>query len=529
MSQVYLKSNIKSEPLIWKWYAWVHLVSPLTAGCNLKNRYIPILESFVKKPELHVEAQSMPEMVGSPFVNLPIEAVHDVETILDMLKTESQPLIDLATDYLDFERSLHETYTGQSLEQAYQLMPDSLKGCVELIYDSYNQPKIRIIEKLLYNKYYNTISQESYLTSMSSDDRPFALSTPYIPQEEAISVNLPFSSKAYDHLFESQFRPSSLSTLMDILEVPSDDMRNFASLFTENTPEKKDDRHFNVDGVRVRYFGHACVLLQTKEISILIDPFISYNYTTNLQRYTYDDLPDTIDYVLISHAHQDHIQLETLHKLRHKIKKIIVPQNLAGSILDPCLKLILEQFGFNEIITMGEFDSIHLANGEILSVPFFGEHGDLEIMSKLSYVVRLNKTRFLFATDSNNLSPELYINIKNAVGKINVAYIGMECHGAPLSWLYAPLFSKPLARKFDQERRLSGSNFEKVRMILKDLDVEDVFIYAMGMEAWLSYIMGLAYTDASEPIIESNKLIEYCKSVNLNCERLYISNEKIFE
>ena len=50
------------------------------------------------------------------------------------------------------------------------------------------------------------------------------------------------------------------------------------------------------------------------------------------QRYTYADLPETIDYVLITHNHQDHCMFETLLQLRHRIKNIIVPKNNGGGL-----------------------------------------------------------------------------------------------------------------------------------------------------------------------------------------------------
>lgn len=36
-------------------------------------------------------------------------------------------------------------------------------------------------------------------------------------------------------------------------------------------------------------------------------------------RFTFNDLPDRIDYVVISHNHQDHCSPEVLMQLRHKI------------------------------------------------------------------------------------------------------------------------------------------------------------------------------------------------------------------
>ncbi|MEO6719971.1 MAG: hypothetical protein ABIN67_06455, partial [Ferruginibacter sp.] len=36
-NQLYLKPNVVLEPLVDKWYAWSHLISPATAAMNIVN------------------------------------------------------------------------------------------------------------------------------------------------------------------------------------------------------------------------------------------------------------------------------------------------------------------------------------------------------------------------------------------------------------------------------------------------------------------------------------------------------------
>jgi hypothetical protein len=97
----------------------------------------------------------------------------------------------------------------------------------------------------------------------------------------------------------------------------------------------------------------------------------------------------------------------------------------------------------------------------------------------------------------------------------------MECDGAPLSWLYGPLISKPLARKLDQSRRSNGSDYEKAIQIVSQLNPQHVYVYAMGQEPWLTYLTSIQYTDESRPIIESNKLVNTCRQQGLISERLF--------
>ena len=66
-------------------------------------------------------------------------------------------------------------------------------------------------------------------------------------------------------------------------------------------------------------------------MTILTDPIISYGYPTDLKRFTFDDLPESIDYVLLTHNHQDHILFESLLQLRHRIRNIVVPRDGGGN------------------------------------------------------------------------------------------------------------------------------------------------------------------------------------------------------
>ncbi|MBE8726723.1 MBL fold metallo-hydrolase [Flavobacterium hungaricum] len=79
------------------------------------------------------------------------------------------------------------------------------------------------------------------------------------------------------------------------------------------------------------WFGHSSYYLQLAGKRFLIDPVFSGNAspvpgTTRSFKgtdiYTVDDLPE-IDYLLITHDHYDHLDYETILKLKPKTKKVI--------------------------------------------------------------------------------------------------------------------------------------------------------------------------------------------------------------
>lgn len=527
MSKMYLKANVKTEPLICGWYAWTHLIQPLALGSNLAYRYIPIMESFIESPELHQQALEMPEMIGSPFMDIHPDNVDLVKDLLSDTKETYSHLISLSNDYRKLTKLIDENAVGNSLQSLYESVPNSLKGLVEIVYNGVSKPYVRLIEPLLYKKYYSQQMYQIMLSEISTDYRPFLLNTPRLGSEDLI-LHDSISKSNLDDLYRAKSQPVSVDQLFEKFDLNGDSYNKFLALFTH---EKSNvEKHKEFSGLRVRYFGHACVLLETRSVSILIDPIISYEYATKVNRFSYNDLPEFIDYILITHNHQDHIQIETLLQLRHKVGKIIVPKVNCGILFDPSLKLSLNYLGFNNVEEASEFNTIDVPGGEILPIPFFGEHGDLAIFSKLAYIVKLNEKTFLFAADSDNIEPKLYEHITSYFSdSIDVLFLGMECVGAPMSWVYAPLLDSQIPRKNDQSRTLSGSDYDKAVSLVKILDPSEVYIYAMGQEPWLSFIMGLAYTDNSPQIVHSDKLLTYCNQHSIKSQRLYLQYENIYE
>ncbi|WP_417291130.1 metal-dependent hydrolase [Corallibacter sp.] len=55
--------------------------------------------------------------------------------------------------------------------------------------------------------------------------------------------------------------------------------------------------------MKITFYGHACLGIEVNDINILVDPFISAN--KNASHINIDTLK--ADYILLTHAHQDHI------------------------------------------------------------------------------------------------------------------------------------------------------------------------------------------------------------------------------
>lgn len=521
---VYLKQNVLAEPLFNQWYAWSCLISPATAAMFIANSHVKIMQSFVNTPQIHVAAMKNPAMRGGPFINYDASRTAEVRELLDRTIREQANMLDLAASINALNELVENEAQGFSLEPLYQKVPENLRGYVELVYDLNNKSSIRFIEGLLYrSSFYNPESQSLALSLVTHDDRPFALSTPNLGGNGHVYVRRPFSSTEFDELFKMKVEPRPLAYIKDVLQVNEAEEKNFSSFFTTEPPARRE--RYAGDDVRIRYFGHACVLFETKDVSILTDPLISYKYNDGIQRYTYEDLPETIDYIVITHNHQDHCMFETLLQLRHKTRNVIVPKNNGGTLADPSLKMVLRNIGFTRVTEIDEMETIEVEGGGITGLPFLGEHADLNIRTKIAYLIELQGKKALCAADSNDIEPKLYEHIRTQTGSVDMVFLGMECDGGPLSWLYGPLLVKPLARKQDQSRRLDGSNFEKALDLVQTLNARQVYVYAMGQEPWLTYLTSIQYTEQSRPIVDSNKLVAECRNAGLTAERLFGQKE----
>jgi L-ascorbate metabolism protein UlaG (beta-lactamase superfamily) len=521
---VYLRPDVMLEPLVDGWYAWAHLIPPATASRNLTERHLKIMESYIESPDTHAEASKNPALLGGPFMDFGRDRVNEVRRLRDRTLNKRARLVDLSKAIGLLDGLLREKANGYSLETLYASVPEELQGFVELVYDLNNHPSFRIIEPLIYkSRYYDESMQTLMLSEVSGDDRPFVLSTPRLDKGNSVELDIPFRSRQIDDLFELKNKPVAYRDIVEMLGLTSEDDEQFRKFFTTEAPAPY--LKYNGPGARWRYFGHACILLETGGVSILLDPVLSYTYETDIARYTYEDLPPIIDYVLITHNHQDHILFETLLQLRHRIRQIVVPRNGGGALQDPSLRLLLKQCGFQNVIELAEFEQIHFENGAITALPFFGEHGDLNVQTKAAWHLEAHGHKLLFAADSCNISPKLYEHINAFLGDVDVLFVGMECNGAPMSWIYGPLLTQRIERQKDHSRRLAGSDFERARAIVDQFHCKEVYVYAMGQEPWLNYVMSVKYTETSKPIVESNRLIEYCRDRGIVSERLYGEKE----
>jgi L-ascorbate metabolism protein UlaG (beta-lactamase superfamily) len=525
--QVYLRPDVKLEPLVCGWYAWSHLIAPAQLALHVTYRILPLMQSFVTNPAVHIAASSDPKMYGGPFMSLGEQDIAQVKALIERTRLDCAALIQFAQDLKALDAMLQDKATGYSLNEYYASLPPSLQGLVELLYDINHKPNIRVFEALMYADRLTDAVQEIRISLERDADRQFFMSTPRLARKGTLIRKMRFDDARLDRLAAMRVQAAPFEDIAAAFEIAAADLPDFREFFTSAAPVRNGEAGYGGDDVRMRYFGHACVLFQTRETAVLFDPFVSTENGPD-QRYTIADLPDFIDYVVLTHSHQDHFNAEMLIQLRSRIGRIVVPTSNSGNIADPAIKLTLQALGFERIDVLDAFDEVALPGGKIVSLPFTGEHADLSIYSKQAIALTIGGNKFMFLIDSDGRDAMLYRRLMRRIGPVDALFIGMECHGAPLTWLYEPLLGKPVNRRNNESRRLSGADCARAEHILAEVAAPRVFVYAMGQEPWMKFIMGLEYEPDSIQLVESTRFVEQCNSRGIAAERLYGSKEVIF-
>lgn len=172
--------------------------------------------------------------------------------------------------------------------------------------------------------------------------------------------------------FQNQSHTPSLAEGVSMMDAMRDFFFNKSKRNTPADPlpsHKTNLLQLAPDAEVLVWFGHSSYFIQIGGKKILVDPVLSGNaspvtFTTKSFKgsdiYTVDDLPE-IDYLLLTHDHWDHLDHETILKLKPKVKKVITGLGNAEH---------LEYWGYDKslLIEQDWYDEVILDNGFMLNI-----------------------------------------------------------------------------------------------------------------------------------------------------------------
>jgi len=134
----------------------------------------------------------------------------------------------------------------------------------------------------------------------------------------------------------------------------------------------------------------------------------------------------------------------------------------------------------------------------------------------------------LFAADSDCLDQEMYRHIRRVLGPIQTVFLGMECVGAPLTWTGGSLLPRPPKHRISQSRRYKGCDSKRGLSLLEAVGAERLYVYAMGLEPWLEFLLGLAYTADATQIKEAQRFLRLARENGLPEARLLSGKQELY-
>ncbi|WP_433607276.1 MBL fold metallo-hydrolase [Dactylosporangium sp. CA-139114] len=469
----HLLEHVRAEPLVNGFRAWPHLVAPHTYCVILRDRHLTALREGIAAAGRDGDQRRRAHLEG----------------LLGAVTADRPHLLRFGEQILALDALMLREARGFRLDELYERVPDGLRGFVELFYGRYNDPGVRFLEPALYRSpLYDPTLQAVSLRASDPDQPGDGMRVPRSPGRDGLIAPAPFASGVWDLLGRARRAGTPGGELADALGVRPAELEALVAADGPGTVPVPPP-----DGPRVRFFGHACVLIEDGHSSVLVDPLVAYRRAGTADRFSFADLPERIDCLAITHAHLDHLDIETLLQLRHLVGEVIVPRAGAGDLVDPSLRLVLEAIGFHHVRELDDFESHEIAGGGLLTaVPFFGEHADLPIRGKSGYAVRLQGRTCVMLADSRCLEPRIYEHARDLIGPVAALFIGMECEGSPLTTANAPYLPEGLyTAGMAESRRTNASDAAGALQVLDALRPERAYVYAMGLEPWLSYMFGV--------------------------------------
>ncbi|WP_197429481.1 MBL fold metallo-hydrolase [Flavobacterium rakeshii] len=216
----------------------------------------------------------------------------------------------------------------------------------------------------------------------------------------------------------------------------------------DSIPTKKEDLlHLDPEENVLVWFGHSSYFMQADGKTILVDPVFSgsvspVSFTNKAypgsDAYTVEDLPE-IDVLFISHDHWDHLDYETVLKLKTKVKKVVTGLGTAQHLeywgYDTA---IIEEKDWGEHVDLGDGFSVDVTPARHFSGRGFSRNKALWV----SFVFKTPSMKLFLGGDSGY--DYFFKEIGDKYGPFDLAIL--ECGQYNEYWKYIHMMPEQVAQ-----------------------------------------------------------------------------------
>lgn len=195
--------------------------------------------------------------------------------------------------------------------------------------------------------------------------------------------------------------------------------------------------------MRVTYYGQACILIEAAGKKILTDPWLTEGAYFGTWFHTHileeagikpETFPKDIDYLFLSHEHQDHVDARTLRHFSPEIPILIC------KFVTPKFRQYLQGLGFKNILEIASGKQVNLA--EDLAVTILGT---AEYTNDSALLVEAENRRVLNETDCKLSYTDLQAIAQKGIDIGFYMFSGANWY--PVMYDYAEEFQRDLVRR----------------------------------------------------------------------------------
>ncbi|MGV9316437.1 MBL fold metallo-hydrolase [Streptomyces sp. NPDC003691] len=303
---------------------------------------------------------------------------------------------------------------------------------------------------------------------------------PPVALEPPAALEPPTAFEPAGRLDELHHPPAALTGLRGAAE--PGDARSERPALLLRAPARPAPHRRPEAGGRIRYFGHACLVLQTPRGAVVTDPFISADGDGS-NRWTHADLPDFIDLVLVTHGHHHRIVLETLLRLRGRIGTVVVPRSSRGDPGGPGTGPFLGRLGF-PVVEAGDHGEFRFPGGRVVTVPVPDPSGEPAAGGRSAYWVEFAGRSVFIGTDARGTDPEPYRRVRRRLGPVDYAFLAMDPGGVPLTARLCEALMVRLGLAGPDPGTEPGPGAEQAAVITAELGAGAAYVHTCGEEPW---------------------------------------------